>query len=171
MRNLIAISGKQFVGKDSFTDYLLENLEGFQKIPLAKAIKNEFAALYGLTPHEVEENKVLYRPSLIAIGQRRRQNDPDYWLKQVLAIPGGKIISDMRLRHEYDVLKRAGAFCIRIESDRDLRAQRGQLVKEDDATECELDKITDWDAIVVNNGSFDDLRKKAQDLAKVIQSQ
>lgn len=168
MVNLIAISGKQYSGKDQLADFLLADLPDFRKVPIAKAIKAEFAALYGLTPQDIEANKATYRTGLIILGQRRRQQDPTYWIQQVLAQPGPKIISDMRMREEYKTLKAHGAFCIRVEAERPLRTQRGKLVAEDDPTECELDAIVNWDAVVYNNGTLADLKQQARWLSEKI---
>lgn len=154
MHDLIALSGKQFAGKDEVADLLVKHLPGFVKAPIARGIKVEFANLYGLSPNEVEANKALYRPSLILIGQRRRAIDPDYFLKQVFEISGAKIVSDMRLKREYDLLKEKGAFCIRVEAPRSIREQRGTLVKEDDLTECDLDDVSAWDAVIQNDGDL-----------------
>lgn len=157
---LIAISGKQYTGKDLLADLLIERLPGFKKIPLALAIKEEFAKRHGLTLAEVEANKAHYRPGLIDLGNWGRAQDPDYWLKQVLSQPGKKVISDMRLKREYDLLKAKGAFLIRLEASREIRARRGNIVSEDDRTERELDEITDWDLVLKNNASPDELAAK-----------
>jgi len=171
MNPLIMISGKQLSGKDLFTDLLMEQLPGYTRMPIARAIKEEFAALYGLTPQEVEANKEIYRLGLITLGQRRRQQDQNYWLKRILAVPSPKIVSDVRLQYEYDVFKARGAFCIRLEADRTIRAQRGTLVVENDPTECELDDIQNWDAVIQNNGTVEELKQQAQNLLKTLQSQ
>lgn len=155
--HLIAISGKQYSGKDLLTDLLIKRLPGFKKIPLALAIKEEFANRHGLTLAEIEAHKAQYRPGLIALGNWGRAQDPDYWLKQVLSQPGKKIISDLRLKREYDLLKAEGAFLIRLEADRAIRAKRGDIVSEDDPTEWELDKIAEWDLRLENNDSPDEL--------------
>jgi phosphomevalonate kinase len=170
MRDLIAISGKQFSGKDLFANMLMEGLPEFRKVALARAIKIEFANLYGMTPVELEDNKALYRSGLITLGQRRRAQDPNYWLKKVLEVSGPKIVPDLRMMLEYECFKSKNAFLIRIEASRDLREQRGTLVQEADPTECELDNITEWDVVVENNGSIEDLRKKAKDVIRQIQS-
>lgn len=162
MRDLIAISGKQFAGKDKLADLLLAELPGFYKVPLAKAIKIEFANLYHLTPDDIESDKPRYRTGLIALGQGRRLEDPDYWIKQVLQVPGQKIVSDLRMRREFDYFKAHRAFLIRLEADRAVRAKRGTLVSEDDATECELDDMTGWDAVVINNGTLDELKRQVK---------
>jgi phosphomevalonate kinase len=161
---IIAISGKQYSGKDMLADLILVRLPEFQKIPLALAIKVAYAKQHQLTLEELEANKAQHRPGLIALGNWGRTQDPDYWLKQVLTRPGKILISDMRLKREYDLLKQQGAFLIRLEADRGIRATRGQIVSEDDATENELDSVTDWDLMLNNNQSVADLKARIDTL-------
>ena len=164
--HIIAISGKQFAGKDTLAGILLESLNGYHKQPIAMAIKIEFANLYGLTPQDIELSKALYRTGLIALGQRRRAQDKNYWLDRVIEIAQHNpiIVSDLRLKHEYDVLKAHGAFFIRLEASHDVRAMRGTLVATDDPTECELDNMPKeaWDIVLTNNNNIDDLKKQAR---------
>ena len=155
---IIGISGKQFTGKDVLADILTDQLPGFKKLPLALAIKEAYAAKQGVSLAEIEQNKPQRRPGLIAMGDWGRKQDPHYWLKLVMADPQPKIISDVRLKREYDFLKENGAFLIRLNADRDIRAERGKIVSENDPTECELDSITDWDAVLSNNGEVQELR-------------
>lgn len=161
---IIAISGKQYSGKDLLADLLLKRLPDFRKIPLALAIKQEYAKHNHLTLEQIEANKAQYRPDLITLGDWGRQQDPDYWIKQVLAQPGKKIISDVRLKREYDLLREHGAFLIRLNADRAVRAQRGKIVSEDDPTERDLDSIIEWDAILANNGSLQELTRQLDKL-------
>jgi len=153
----IGISGKQFAGKDVLADALLQLLGArgleFQKVPLALAIKEEYGQQNGVSLSEIEENKAQHRPGLIALGNWGRAQDPDYWLKKVLKIPGRKLISDVRLKREYELLRAEGAFLIRLEADRANRGARGNLVSEDDATETQLDDVKDWDCVIVNNST------------------
>ena len=161
---LIGISGKQYAGKDFLTDLLLARLPQFRRVPLAGAIKKAYAAQHGLTVEEVEANKAQHRPGLIALGDWGRAQDPDYWLKQVLAEPGPKIISDVRLLREHDLLRQHGAFLIRLEADRAVRALRGQIVSESDPTETQLDAVTDWDAVLTNNDGLEALERQVDSL-------
>lgn len=157
---LIAISGKQYSGKDLLAQLIMEQLPDFRKTPLAFAIKQAYAQQHGLSLAEIEAHKAQHRPGLIALGDWGRQQDPDYWLKQVLAQPGKKIISDMRMKREYDLLRQQGAFLIRLNADRKIRAQRGTIVSEQDPTENELDAVVDWDAILTNNATVAELREQ-----------
>jgi phosphomevalonate kinase len=159
----IGIAGKQFAGKDLLTGLLLDELPTFRKLPLALAIKQAYGKRHGLSLTDIEANKARHRPGLIAMGDWGRAQDPDYWLKKVLAEPGDKIISDVRLKREYDLLREHGAFLIRLEADRQVRSTRGQLVSEDDPTECQLDEVTGWDAVLTNNGDIDALRAQVHD--------
>ncbi|MBX2860924.1 MAG: hypothetical protein KTR14_06800 [Vampirovibrio sp.] len=167
---IIGISGKQYAGKDALADYLIQHLPGFQKIPLAGAIKQAYAQQHGLTLAEIEADKAIYRPGLIALGDWGRQQDPDYWIKQVLAIPGPKVISDVRLKREYELLRTSSAYLIRLEAHRSVRAQRGNIVSETDATECDLDDVTDWDYTLTNNGTLDVFLKEAQNIVGILRS-
>lgn len=161
---IIGISGKQYSGKDVLAQLIQDRHPEFIKVPLALAIKQEYARRHHLTLEAIEANKAQYRPDLIALGDWGRQQDPDYWLKQVLAQPGKKIISDVRLKREYDLLQEHGAFLIRLNADRTVRAQRGTIVSEDDPTERELDSVTEWDAVLTNNGSLEELTNQLEHL-------
>jgi phosphomevalonate kinase len=166
---IIAIAGKQYSGKDVLTRLLLEGLPNFTQIPLAGAIKKKYAIQNQLTLSEIEANKAFHRPGLIALGDWGRKQDPDYWLKQVFSESGHKIISDVRLKREYDLLREKGAFLIRLNADREVRAQRGQIVRESDPTELELDAVHDWDAVLTNNGTLEDLTTQVTGLFQHVQ--
>jgi phosphomevalonate kinase len=164
--SIIAIAGKQYSGKDVLTHLLLKRLPDFYQLPIAKAIKADYARQHGLTLEALEKEKARHRPGLIALGDWGRAQDTDYWLQKVLATPGRKIISDVRLKREYDLLKAEGAYLIRLNADRAIRAQRGTIVSEDDPTERALDALTDWDAVLTNNGSLDALEAQVDSLLK-----
>lgn len=157
---MIGISGKQYSGKDVLADLLIQAFPQFSKIPLARAIKEAYTRQHGLTLDELEAQKSEHRPGLIALGDWGRAQDPQYWFKQVIAIPGPKIIPDVRLQREHQLLREQGAFLIRLNANRAIRSQRGTLVSEHDLTECDLDNVTDWDAVLTNNSSITDLKQQ-----------
>ena len=167
---VVVISGKQFSGKDTVANLVTQFMPDFYRIGLADALKKEFAADRGISLEEIEKNKSVYRPDLIAHGDKRRSEDADYWIKQVIAAEGNKVISDLRLKHELDVFREYGAITVRVEASRDVRAQRGVLVKEDDPTEVELDNIIDWDYVVKNDLDYktltENVRKLTEELKK-----
>ena len=169
-RKLIAISGKQFSGKDTFCNFLLEFLDDFIRIGIGDAIKLEYGKQKGLTFEEIEKNKPIYRADLIALGDWGRAQNPDYWLQKIIDREENVIIPDMRVPHEYDIFKKAGAIMLRIEAPRTMRATRGTIVSENDPTETLLDGITSWDYVIQNDSDLESLRQKAKTLAETLKS-
>lgn len=167
-KHIIVLSGKQFSGKDTAAKIMLDLLPDFKRIGLGDAIKIEYGELKNLSFEEIEKNKPQYRPDLIELGNKRRLEDPDYWLKKVIAQPGNVIVPDIRLKHELEIFKNSNAITIRVESDRDNRAKRGILIKEDDLTETDLDDISDWDYVIYNNSTYEDLVNEVQKITDII---
>lgn len=164
-KKIIILSGKQFSGKDTVAKFMLEKMHNFKRIGLGDAIKLEYGKQKGLTFEEIEQNKSNYRADLIALGNWGRAQDPDFWLKKIIEQDENVIVPDMRMPHELKVFKENGAISIRVEAPRENRSLRGQLVNENDDTETLLDKITDWDYIIENNGTLEELKEKAYKLA------
>ena len=71
------------------------------------------------------------------------------------------MVTDVRVQHEYDVFKNAGAITIRVEASRETRLARGgSLTGENDVTEVGLDHIKDWDYVIDNNSDYENLKKQ-----------
>ena len=149
---------------------MLENLTNFKRIGLGDAIKIEYGEQKGLSFEEIEQNKAQYRQDLINLGNKRRSEDKDYWIKKVIKMPGNIIVPDVRVKRELEFFKEANAFTIRVEASRETRSQRGQLVGETDVTEVDLDDIKDWDYVIENNSTYENLQAKSIELAKEIKS-
>jgi phosphomevalonate kinase len=157
---IIIFSGKQYSGKDTAAKILMEAMPSFKRCAMGDVIKLEYGRLNNVSYEEIEANKPKYRQGLIDLGNWGRSQDEDYWLKKIVEQEGNIVVTDVRMKHEYDVFKQAGAISIRIEADRDLREQRGgKLVGENDATEVELDDVQDWDYIIDNNKDYETLNK------------
>jgi phosphomevalonate kinase len=167
-KKIVAISGKQFSGKDTVADVLVTELSGFVKAPLAKLIKEKFSQEKGLAVDIIDMNKPVYRVDLIELGNRMREEDPDYWIKAVLEAGDSILVSDMRLKNEFNSFKKMNAITIRVNSPREERAKRGLIVSEYDSTEVDLDDITEWDYVLYNDGTHEELKQKARDLANEI---
>ena len=167
---IIVISGKQYSGKDTAAKILLENLTNFKRIGLGDAIKIEYSEKTGIPFDEIEKNKHLYRQDLIDLGNKRRSEDKDYWIKKVIKMQGNIIIPDVRVKRELEFFKDAGAYTIRVEADRDVRASRGNLVGESDITETDLDNIECWNSVITNNSTYENLQAETIKLAKEIKS-
>ena len=157
---IIIFSGKQYSGKDTAAKILIEAMPSFKRCAMGDVIKQEYGKLNNVTYEEIEANKPKYRQGLIDLGNWGRAQDRDYWLKKIISQEGNIVVTDVRIKHEYELFKSAGAVSIRIEADRDLREARGgKLVGEDDVTEVDLDNIQDWDYIIDNNKDYETLKK------------
>jgi len=165
---IITLSGKQFSGKDTVAQILLKELKGFKRIGLGDAIKLQYSKEKNLSLEEIEANKSKYRPDLIALGDKGRSIDPDYWLKAIVNQEGNVIVPDVRMLHEYEIFKSHSAFTIRVEASEEARALRGTLVRADDTTETALDDIKTWDFIIYNDSTQDELVKQSYDLVDAI---
>ena len=157
---IITFSGKQYSGKDTAAKILMEELKDYKRCAMGDIIKIEYGKQHNLTYEEIENNKALYRQGLIDLGNWGRAQSPDYWLEKIIAQEGKIVVTDVRIKHEYEVFKKAGAISIRIEAERDIREARGgKLIGENDVTETDLDNIQDWDFLIDNNKDYETLKK------------
>ena len=157
---IIIFSGKQYSGKDTAAKILMEELPSFKRCAMGDIIKMEYGKIHKVSFDEIEANKSKYRQGLIELGNWGREQSQDYWLERIIATEGDIVVTDVRIKHEYELFKSAGAITIRIEADRDLREARGgKLIGEDDVTEVDLDDIRDWDYIIDNNKDYETLKK------------
>lgn len=165
---IIIFSGKQYSGKDTVAKIMLAEMKDYKRCAMGDIIKLTYGEQQGLTYEEIEKNKPLYRQDLINLGNWGRAQDPDYWLKKIVEQDGNIMVTDVRVPHEYEVFKNAGAITIRVEASRDTRASRGELVGENDITEIGLDNIKDWDYIIENNSDYETLKEKVFAIIKKI---
>ena len=166
---IIIFSGKQYSGKDTAAKIMLEQLTNYRRCAMGDIIKLTYGKEKGLTYEEIEANKAQYRADLIALGNWGRAQDPDYWLKKILEQNGNIIVTDVRVPHEYEIFKNAGAIAIRVEANRETRLSRGNLIGEDDITEVGLDDIKNWDYIIENNSTYENLHKQVVQIIEQLQ--
>ena len=74
----------------------------------------------------------------------------------------------MRVPHEYEVFKNAGAVAVRVEASRETRAKRGTLIGENDITETGLDNITNWDYVINNKKDYDFLENQVDKIIEAL---
>ena len=160
--NIIIFSGKQYAGKDTAAKIMLDKMPNYRRCAMGDIIKLTYGAQKGLTYDEIEKNKAKYRSDLIVLGNWGREQEPDYWLKKIINQKGNIIVTDVRVPHEYEVFKNAGAITIRVEATRETRAKRGQLVGENDITEVGLDNEKNWDYIIDNNSTYEYLKSQVE---------
>lgn len=165
---IIIFSGKQYSGKDTVAKIMLQVMPEFRRCAMGDIIKLTYGKEKGLTYDEIEKNKPLYRQDLINLGNWGRSQDPDYWIKRIIEQDGNIMVTDVRVPHEYEVFKDAGAITIRVEASRDTRLKRGELIGENDITEIGLDNIKDWDYVIDNNSDYETLTDKVNEIIKKI---
>ena len=163
---ILLFSGKQFSGKDTAAKIMLKKMPEYRRCAMGDIIKLTYGKEKGLTYEEIEQNKSFYRQDLINLGNWGRAQDPDYWLKKIISQDGDIMVTDVRVPHEYEVFKKAGAKTIRVEADREVRAKRGELIGENDITETGLDHIKDWDYVVDNNKDYEHLERQLDEIIK-----
>lgn len=157
---IIIFSGKQYAGKDTAAKILMDEMPEFKRFAMGDIIKIEYGKSHGLSFEEIEAHKSEYRQGLIDLGNWGRKQSPDYWINKIIAQEGNIVVTDVRIKHEYEVFKSAGAISVRIEADRNVREARGgKLIGEDDVTETDLDNIQDWDFLVYNNNDYETLKQ------------
>lgn len=157
---IIIFSGKQYSGKDTAAKILMQEMPDFRRCAMGDIIKLEYAKQHNLTYKEIEANKPKYRQGLIDLGNWGREQSQDFWLEKIVAQEGNIVVTDVRIKHEYEVFKKAGAISIRVEASRDVREARGgKLIGENDVTEVDLDDIQDWNFRLDNNTDYETLRK------------
>ena len=164
-KKIITFSGKQYSGKDTAAKILLEAMPEFKRCAMGDIIKIEYGKMHNLSYEEIENNKPKYRQGLIDLGNWGRAQSADYWLEKIIAQDGNIVVTDVRIKHEYEIFKKAGAIAIRVEADRELRESRGgKLIGEDDVTEIDLDNVSDWDFVIDNNKDYETLRRNVLDI-------
>ena len=157
---IITFSGKQYSGKDTAAKILMDALPDYKRCAMGDIINLEYGKLHNLSYEEIENNKAQYRQGLIDLGNWGRSQSPDYWLEKIISQEGKIVVTDVRIKHEYDIFKKAGAITIRVEAEREIREQRGgKLIGEDDVTEVDLDNIQDWDFVIDNNKDYETLKR------------
>ena len=167
-KKIIVFSGKQFSGKDTVAKIILERFPSFKRIGIADAIKMRYSEKTGLSLVEIETNKSIYRQDLINLGDWGRAQSPDYWLNSIIAYEGDTVVTDIRMKHELDKFRSNGAFTVRVEASEEARSKRGVLSSKNDTTETQLDSVEDWDYVIHNEGSYEELALEVDKLVDAI---
>lgn len=167
-KKIIAVSGKQYSGKDTVAKLILEKFPNFTRVGIGDAIKLEYGKKHSITFEEIEANKPLYRADLIELGNWGRAQDSLFWLKKIIELDYDVIVPDMRVMPELQVFKNENAFLLRVEASEEGRSQRGKITSADDNTECELDNYKNWNYVIDNSKDFDTLKISCSGLFEAI---
>ena len=106
-----------------------------------------------------------YRQALLDLGKLGRRYNPDFWIRCLVKnIEASQdktacLISDQRFSNEFEYLKKAGFFMIRM--------QRKNITKIDDISETEQDRIPNdaYDAVIQNDDSIEKLSARVKEIA------
>ena len=178
---IIGISGKACSGKDtaakmlevlyanpdiSYEDFANRKYKNFADIQImhfADILKETVRALFGIGEWETntQEGKKItiswigktVRELLQKVGQGLRDAiDPDLWIKALFANTEGwsnYIIADVRYPNELEAIKERNGVLIRID--------RNGAGAGNHSSETALDDYNDWDLIIDNNSTKEDL--------------
>lgn len=171
--NLIGISGQAGSGKDTTAKILQELLDtkgSYWMIERFSAkLKDVCSTLCGVYPSQFEsaEGKNRFYPEWNMTGRQilqkvgsllRDEFDKDVWIKLLfedLPLHANLewIICDLRYKNEFEAIKQRGGLCIRVD--------RPGLPEDPHQSEQEW-RGFEFDWVIDNSGSLDDLRKKVQ---------
>jgi phosphomevalonate kinase len=184
VRRVLAISGKRFSGKDTLAEMIGELARSRGAELQTYAFANESKRMFADAQHELGVSidvdrlssdrgyKEGWRPHLTQFTVDAIAADHLVFVRRVAeriaADPRPALISDMRLRVEVEWLQSEfDLVSIRIVRANDKRAACGwtfDAAKDDHHTETELDDFDGWTETVVNQGSFEELNRRADDI-------
>ncbi|CAG2100329.1 unnamed protein product [Medioppia subpectinata] len=186
-KTVLLISGKRKSGKDFCVDLLSKYLSDFVVFRIAAPIKRQFAKDHGLDFDrllDATHYKEDYRQQMVVWSERIRASDPNYFLRLTIEESNAKcksiwILSDTRRLCDVQYFKANQEFkdsrvlAIRISASVETRVKRGWSFTagiDDKETECGLDSYTDWDYVIDNDGSEDDLMNELKPIIQLINS-
>lgn len=157
----ILLSGLRFSGKNYIANRITRET-GWAQASFADAVKDECAARYGLDAARLKndrEYKEQHRTKLIELGNTRRAEDPDYWVRRVYDThntPGAVyVLCDYRFPNEAAFLRsmKACVITVRIQASDDIRRERGW--KPDPAVDTDISETslleTRPDFLIIND--------------------
>lgn len=181
MLKIIGLSSRKRSGKDSIGQYLEREhgytIDYFAK-PLKEAVRNIFHWSKAHTDGPVDKGEPDLKEAIDEFWGKSprlvmqlfgtevgRQIDVEVWVKSLqLRVQQGLasghvkyVVTDVRFPNERDMIRRLGGVVWRVE--RPSLGASGDL----HPSETALDNLTDWDAVIVNDGSFEDLYLKVQE--------
>lgn len=155
----IALGSKARVGKDQTADYF-QDRRLFRRLSFAQDLYKCCDSIQTILGKNVEKDRLLLR----TIGQGLKDvYGPNVWvetvekkIQQCILLNENIIITDLRFKEEWDMLKKYGFTTIRVE--RDQKENAGLHISEVDLDEKE------WDLTIKNNGTLLDLQQRVVDI-------
>lgn len=172
---LIALGHKRRVGKDAAADYL-ERQHGYTRIGFATALKNAAREIYGFSDDQLYGAAKLEMDSdwgdtpahilqLLGTECLRKGHRDDVWIRalrrKLRAQPQQHfVIVDCRYPNEAAAVREWGGKLVKV-----IRPALGLVNDGRDSahpSETALDDWMDWDTILVNGGTIEDLHKEVE---------
>jgi phosphomevalonate kinase len=170
---VILLSGKRKCGKDFVSDIILKSLTNIVAFCIASPIKKQFAKDNNLDFNKLLDSshyKENYRQEMVLWSERIRAKDPNFFLRLAIEESNAKskpiwMLTDARrlcdvLYFKNGLFKSSKVITIRISASEETRIKRGWIFTEgidDKDTECGLDSYQNWDFVLKNDGSEEDL--------------
>ena len=167
---IIGLSGKPRSGKDTVANMLLEEFPGMVPLTFGNAVKTEYDAITGTDTLHDEQQKQHHRVGINKLGDERRAIDIDYWIKKTLTHEPPFLLTDVRFPRELDAVWNAKGVMIRVVTDLAIMEKRlGEHFHQIHHTnETLLDSVDEWDFVIENNGTLDELRERVKQVAEEI---
>jgi hypothetical protein len=176
---IIGIGHIAQVGKDTVANYMVEKY-GFKKLSFADPLKQACAAIFHLNKEQLYGNlkevidpfwNATPRYILQKVGTDCLRNvyDKDVWVRSTECLINQNptvdfVIPDCRFLNEVSAIKRWGGRLLRV--TRSVCGAKGGIAGH--ASETALLGFEGWDYTVHNDGSFEDLYRKVDNLIKLI---
>lgn len=176
-KQIIAIGGKKFSGKDTVANFLMMEFtpEVWAHTSTSQLIVSRYCKVRTnaeqtvLTPEKVYTNKEKHREALKKVGEKWEAIEPAHWIKSALSHVEDYdriILDSVRRESEYQYLKSLGVQFILVETDPDIREDRGcQNASDNHKTETEAIELLKKDPntwVINNNGNREDLKEEVK---------
>lgn len=172
---IIGLHGKIGSGKDTFGQLLIKNTKNLQRKAFADNLKIVVAILTGIDVEKLHDQtfknsycdmfNMTYGEVLQKVGTNYlRQFDDKIWIKSTFASMSNDInyvITDTRFKNEAQYVKNNGGILIKTVGD-PLNVRQNSNRDLNHQSEIDLDDWTDWDEIIENDSTLEELENKAK---------
>lgn len=169
---IILVSGKMGAGKDTFASMIAESTADVQVLHYADYLKYFAKTFLNWSGRKDEEGRALLQTFGTDV-VREKMGMPNLWVDTVITQIEilkhfGKqhfVIADVRFPNEIKRVKESYSDVITVRIETDDHAQRIEVVETGHSSETALDGF-DFDFVISNNGTLEDLRKEALNLIR-----